>query len=399
MAGSGARNLLMRMLDESLTDATILFRTEDQDSIAGVRRNEAREADIVIRVRRERFFSQVLCYGNLGLGEAYMQGDFEMEKGRLHDFLIILLRNRLNQKVGKDPRVLLRIVAYRAVNALFGKQKNVQRHYDLGCDLFESFLDSRLVYSCGYANTPQDDLEQLQTNKLDRICRKLELKAGDHLLDIGCGFGGLLMFAATQYGVTGTGITISRDHWERGSAILEMNGLNDRVRLEFRDHCALEGRFDKVVSVGMLEHVPRSEYRRYFRNIASVLTPGGIGLVHAVGCNSSRNEHDPFIQKYIFPASNQPKLSEIAGFLEQNHLAILDVENVIRHYHPTALGWLNRFQLNKGKLHDQKYDTIFQKMWEYYLSCAAAAAIASDAAVFQVLFAKDYAGHMPLQRV
>ena len=193
--------------------------------------------------------------------------------------------------------------------------------------------------------------------------------------------------------------SISRDHCERGNAFLHKHGLGNRVRIEFKDHRAMEGRFDKVVSVGMLEHVPRSEYRPYFRNIARVLKPNGIGLVHAIGCNSSRNEHDPFIQKYIFPASNQPKLSEIAGFLERNHLAILDVENVIRHYHPTALGWLNRFQSNKGTLHAQKYDGVFQKMWEYYLSCAAAAAVASDAAVFQVLFAKDYAGHMPLQRV
>jgi cyclopropane-fatty-acyl-phospholipid synthase len=285
------------------------------------------------------------------------------------------------------------------VNALFGKQKNVQRHYDIGHELFESFLDSRLVYSCGYAYTPQDDLDQLQTNKLDRICRKLDLKSGDHVLDIGCGFGGLLMFAATHYGATGTGVTISRHQFERGNLILNKHGLSNRVNIEFRDYRAVEGRFDKVVSVGMLEHVPRSQYQRYFRNIARVLKPGGKGLVHAIGCNSSRNEHDPFIQKYIFPGSNQLKLSEIAAFLERSHLAILDVENIIRHYHPTALAWLNRFQINKGKLDSQKYDTIFQKMWEYYLSSAAAAAVASDAAVFQVLFAKDYAGHIPLQRV
>ena len=394
-----ARNLFVRILDDSLADATVLLRTPDRDTVAGARRHQAGQADVVVRVLRERFFSEVLCYGNLGLAEAFMNGDFEMEKGCLHDFLIILLRNRLNHKVGRDPRALLRIAAYRTVNALFGKQKNVQRHYDIGNDLFESFLDSRLVYSCGYANTPRDDLEQLQTNKLDRICRKLDLKSGDHLLDIGCGFGGLLMFAATHYGVTGTGITVSRRQFERGNRALSEQGLSHRVNIEFRDFRAIEGRFDKVVSVGMLEHVPRSQHAGYFRRIARALNPGGKGLVHVIGCNSPRNQHDPFIQKYIFPGSNQPKLSEIASFLERNHLAVLDVENIIRHYHPTAVEWLNRFHVNKGKLESGKYDAVFQKMWEYYLSCAAAAAVASDAAVFQVLFAKDYAGHIPLQRV
>ena len=387
------------MLDTCLTDASVLFRTDDGETVVGVRPNQSREADIVVRVFRETFFSQVLCHGNLGLGEAFMAGDFEMEKGELYELLTILLRNRVNENVGKDARTLLKIAAYRVANALSGKQKNVQRHYDIGFDLFESFLDSRMVYSCGYANTPEDDLEQLQTNKLDRICRKLDLKAGDHVLDIGCGFGGFLAFAASEYGATGTGITISRDHCYRGNAILSKRGLSDRVRIEFRDHRAMEGRFDKVVSVGMLEHVPRSEYRHYFRNIARVLKPKGMGLVHAVGCNSPQNEHDPFIQKYIFPASNQPKLSEISSFLERNRLAIVDVENIIRHYHPTAVAWLNQFRSNKGKLDSQKYDSRFHKMWEYYLSCAAAAALASDAAVFQVLFTNDYAGPMRLQRV
>jgi cyclopropane-fatty-acyl-phospholipid synthase len=399
LTAKGARDIFLGMLDESVKDATILFRMENLSLAVGARRGEPNKADVTIRVISETFFSRVLCYGNLGLGEAYMRGDFEIENGSLHDFLTILMRNRMNERVGKDVRVLLKIGAYRFANAVFGKEKNVQRHYDIGFDLFESFLDSRLVYSCGYANTSDDDLEQLQTSKLHRICRKLRLTPSDHLLDIGCGFGGLLMFAATEYAATGIGITISRDHFEMANAIVRGRGLSDRVRIELKDHLAIDGKFDRVVSVGMLEHVPRSEYKYYFRNIARILKPDGIGLVHAVSCNSSRNQHDPFIQKYIFPASNQPRLSEITGALERNHLAILDVENIIRHYRPTALWWLKRFQANQNKLNQQKYDRVFQRMWEYYLSCAIAAAGASDAAVFQVLFAKDYSGPIPLTRV
>jgi len=250
-APSAAQDLFLRVLDESLTDATICFRTASGEFVVG-RGGDVREGRIVVRVFHERFFSAVLCYGNLGLAEAFMNGDFELEEGCLHDFLMVLLRNRLQEKLGKNPRILIRIAAYRVVNALAGKQKNVQRHYDIGYNVFKTFLDARLVYSCGYANTPRDDLEQLQANKLDRICRKLRLKSGDHILDIGCGFGGLLTFAATHYGVTGTGITISRDHCERGNELLARNGVSDRVQIEFRDYRSVEGQFNKVVSVGML---------------------------------------------------------------------------------------------------------------------------------------------------
>ncbi len=389
---------LLEALDGSLNDAVVRFRIGNEELPVG-KLNGRPGSEFRVRVHRQRFFGRVLCYGNLGLGESFMDCDFEMESGSLPDLLTVLLRNRVDERIRKTVRLAVKVGAIRLWNALRTREANVQRHYDIGNDVFEAFLDPTLTYSCGYANAPDDSLETLQLNKMDRICKKLRLSQGARVLDIGCGFGGLLIFAAEHYGIKGTGITISRAHCERGNAEIRRRGLEGVISLEFREYRKIRGRYDRIVSVGMLEHVPRSEYGRYFRKIAEALEPGGLGLVHAIGCTSSVNEHDPFIQKYIFPEANQPRLSEIARCMEQWSLAVLDVENIIRHYSHTLFRWLTRFQENRSALDINRYDAVFQRMWEYYLSCALAAARASDAAVYQVLFHNERASEIPLKRV
>ncbi len=389
-----ARSAFLESLNAGLRDAVVFFRIGDEELSAGRGASEFR-----IRVHRPRFFTQVLSYGNLGLGESFMHGDFEMESGNLHDFLTVLLRSRIDEAVRRHARLAAKVVSIRLWNGLRSRETNVRSHYDLGNDLFEAFLDPTLTYSCGYARTPCEALETLQLNKLDRICRKLRLQPGHRVLDIGCGFGGLLIFAAENFGIEGTGITISPAQQERAMAEVIRRGLGDRVKIELREYRQVRERYDRVVSVGMLEHVPRGEYDTYFHVIARALHPRGMGLVHAIGCSQARNEHDPFIQKYIFPDSNQPRLSEITDRLEHRGLAILDVENIVRHYAYTVLGWLKRFQENRSTLDTTRYDAVFQRMWEYYLSCGIAAARASDAAVYQVLFQNDRAADIPLVRV
>jgi cyclopropane-fatty-acyl-phospholipid synthase len=392
-----ARDTFIQILNRHLSDAAVQLVVKDQPLTAGV--PEAAPA-VTLRIHDDRFFTRVLSQGNLGLGEAYIDGDFTVEEGELHEFLTLLLRSRIDQKVRGDPRTALKVLRVQLGNKLSGGQwRYVQRHYDLGDELFESFLDETMTYSCGYALTPEDSLEELQRNKLDRICRKLELKPGEHLLDIGCGFGGLLIHAALNYGVTGVGITNSQRHAERGNENVARAGLSDRIRIEFRDHASIHGRFDKIVSVGMLEHLPRKEYRRYFSRIAESLTPQGLGLVHAIGTSAPVNAHDPFIQRYIFPGSGQVKLSEVASNLERQGLAIRDVENIVRHYHYTAKHWLRRFQQNQHQLDPKRYDPAFRRLWEYYLHCCVAAPLASDGTVYQVLFTRDYTAPMPLHRV
>jgi cyclopropane-fatty-acyl-phospholipid synthase len=389
------RHTLLDLLDRHI-EGKLTFIVDGSAVVVG-RGGLAAGGNIVIRVNDSRFFTRVLAAGNLGLGEAYMAQEFEIVEGSLEEFLILLLRSRLDKKISNDPLAALKILCIRLLDTLRGKQSNIKRHYDIGDDLFESFLDSTLAYSCGYARQPSEDVETLQVNKFERICRKLRLQPGERLLDIGCGYGGLLIHAAKHHGVTGLGITISRHHCDRGNRNIAKAGLADRVQIQFEDHMKLSGSFDKMVSVGMMEHVPRREYRPFFKNIARVLTAQGFGLIHTIGCNSFRNEHDPFIQKYIFPGSNQPRLSEITENLEKNRLAILDVENMVRHYAVTGRRWLERFRaatLNAGK-----YDGTFRRMWEYYLACGIAAMTASDTALYQILFTKDYTAELPLQRV
>ncbi len=392
-----AQDTFIQILNRHVSDGSLRLVVDGKSLTVGAKGSAP---TVTLRIHDDRFFTRVLSQGNLGLGEAYVDGDFTVEDGALHEFLTLLLRNRIDRKVRGDPRTALKVLRVQLGNKLSGAQwRYVQRHYDLGDELFESFLDETMTYSCGYALTPEDSLEALQRNKLDRICRKLELKPGQHLLDIGCGFGGLLIHAALNYGVTGVGITNSQRHAERGNENIAREGLADRIRIELRDHATIDGRFDKIVSVGMLEHLPRKEYRRYFSRIARALAPRGLGLVHAIGTSAPTNTHDPFIQRYIFPGSGQVKLSEVATHLERQEFAIRDVENIVRHYHYTAKHWLTRFQQNQHRLDPKRYDPAFRRLWEYYLHCCVAAPLASDGTVYQVLFTKDYAAPMPLHRV
>ena len=395
-----AQRLFIGLLDEHIHDASVRFRVNGDQFIVGQRRSQnGGSADVTVRVNHPRFFSRVLAAGNLGLGESYMNREFEMENGRLQDFLLVLLRNRFDRRIRVSAGAAIQILWQRILDSLRGKEDNIHRHYDTGDDLFQAFLDSNLVYSCGYAMDPDDDLEQLQKNKLERICRKLRLEPGQRVLDIGCGYGGLLIYAAKKYGIEGEGVTISRRHCAHGNKRVEQEGLGGRVAIRYGDFNKISGVYDRVVSVGMMEHVPRGEYDRYISKIAQVLTNDGLGLVHTLGANAAKNRHDPFFQKYIFPNSNQPRLSEITGKLEKHGLAILDVENMIRHYGYTVMRWQQRFLQNRDKLDPAKYDDRFMRMWEYYLGCGVAAAFASDSALYQVLFTKDYTAPIPLRRI
>ena len=389
-----AGKFVVELFDRYLVAGRVRFRIGDAEVSAGT----AGGSDTVLRIHAPRFFTRVLRYGNLGLGEAFMDGDFTVEEGELHEFLTAALRSRLDERLRHDVRLAGRALYHRVRAVLDGIGRSVRRHYDVGDDLFESFLDESMNYSCGYARSPGDDLATLQRNKMHRICRKLRVGADHRLLDIGCGFGGLLIFAAREYGARGTGVTLSRAHAESARRRVAEAGLADRIRIEFGDFRAVKGAYDRIVSVGMLEHVPRRLYGAYFRTIARCLAPDGFGLVHAIGCNARRNHHDPFIQKYVFPNSNQPRLSEIASGLERTGLAVLDVENIAEHYAYTVLGWLQRFRANRARL-AARYDETFLRMWEYYFHCGIAGAFASDAAVYQTLFAADRSARPPLARV
>lgn len=366
----------------------------------GARPGATDAPDCTLRIHDPAFFRRVLAQGNLGMAEAYMAGEFDVDDGRLDELLRLLLMAGLEHKIGGDWRFLLRYGAMLIANRVTGNMKSVRKHYDIGEDLFDSFLTDRYqVYSCGYAHSVDDDADTLQQQKLERICRKLEIQPGQRVLDIGCGKGGLLIHAALHHGSIGVGVTNSRAHHARAIENARIHGVADKLEFVLDDYAAVPGKFDRIVSVGMLEHLQEKEYDRYFGKIAESLLPGGRGLVHAVGCNTRVNSHDPFIQKYIFPDSDTPKLSAIAGRLEHNRLAILDVENMIRHYGVTASRWLEAFRANAHTLDGARYDGAFKRMWEYYLCCCVAAAHAGEQSLYQVLFTNDYHAPYRFQRV
>lgn len=394
-----AEGLFLELLDRFVEDARIDFLVDGRRLSVG-RRDD--EPEVVVRIEDPLFFHRVLAQGNLGMAEAWMDHEFELEQGSLIDFLTILIRNRIDRKI-KERRGLglaARMLWLRLSSRLRGRLKNIEIHYDRDDDaLFEAFLDPAMVYSCGYVRDPDAGIEQFQLDKMERICRKLRLEPGQRLVDIGCGYGGMLIYAARNYGVTGKGVTLGRRHYERARRNVAEAGLADRIEIEFAPYERLTGTFDRMLSLGMMEHLDRREYRRFTRVVHDILSDDGIGLFHYIGCTGPRNEHDPFIQKYILPDSNQPKLSEFVRQLEDHDMAVLDVENMARHYGYTLTEWARRFRANAPRLDPEKYDDRFQRMWLYYLECAAAAAFASAGGLFQILFAKNYPPPMPLQRV
>jgi cyclopropane-fatty-acyl-phospholipid synthase len=389
----------LELLDRCVTDGALEL-VVDGETVRVGQRGVPPEA--VVRVTDPRFLDQVLTYGNLALGEAYMRGDFSIDGDDVAAFVGVLLRNRLDselrQRLGLP--MALKMAAIRLANRGRGRFGNIHKHFDIGNDLYEAFLDSSLAYTCGYeSGDGTSDLESLQTQKYQRISAKLKLAPGDRVADLGCGFGGLLIWAAQNHGITGKGLTISKKQAEKANQRIAELGLKDRIRVEYASYETLTGTYDKIVSVGMMEHLTDAEYGVCMRLIAERLTPQGRGLVHFIGHNGPKNHSDPFVQKHIFPGAQWPKLSVITDRLERSSLAILDVENLVRHYTLTLKAWLEKFRRAYPGLDHQRYDEPFRRMWEYYLGCAIAASLHSQVALYQVLFTKDYSAPIPYQRV
>ena len=393
-----SKKLIKKIFNDYIKKGKITLKLADGETLAFGQ--EGREYPLVtLNVHNDAFFNNIINDGNLGLGEAYMHEYFTVEQGSLYEMLDLLQLNEIDKSINSNPKLLLSIGARRLKDAVKGKSHNVRRHYDIGFDIFKYMLDENLAYSCGYQINENDSLNKLQYQKFQRIIDKLRLKDGETLLDIGCGYGSFLIYAALHRNVQGIGVTNSQQHANYANQQIKEKGLADRIKVVCKDYTEVTGSFDKIASIGMLEHVPRKEYKTYFGLIKKLLKSEGSALVHAVGCNAKNNDHDPFIQKYIFPNSNQPKLSEIAHHVEQAEMAIIDVENIVRHYRPTALHWLHNFLENKDKIDNKAYTPEFYRGWEYYLCCCISAARYSDSAVYQVLFNQSHLNEISYERI
>ncbi|WP_140919622.1 cyclopropane fatty acyl phospholipid synthase [Limnobaculum xujianqingii] len=344
---------------------------------ADIEINGSRPFDI--QVHHPQFFKRVVQQGSLGLGESYMDGWWDCQRP---DMLFHrILRCGLDKKVPHHIKDFLRIATARLIN-LQSKHRAWmvgKKHYDLGNDLFNQILDPYMQYSCGYwkeANT----LEQAQQAKLKMICEKLQLKPGMTLLDIGCGWGGLSAYAAKNYGVSVEGVTISAE--QQKLAQQRCSGLDVAILLE--DYRDLHNQYDRIVSVGMFEHVGPKNYHTYFDVVARNLKPNGLFLLHTIGSKQTKVNVDPWIHKYIFPNGCLPSVTNIAQNSEK-HFVMEDLHNFGADYDHTLMAWYKRFIQGWSELSGQ-YDERFKRMFTYYLNACAGAFRARDIQLWQILF-------------
>lgn len=344
---------------------------------ADIEVNGSRPFDI--RVKNPHFFKRVLQEGSLGLGESYMDGWWECD--RLDIFFQKVLRAGLENQLPHHIKDTLRVAAARLTNLQSKKRAWIvgKEHYDLGNDLFSLMLDPYMQYSCGYWKDATT-LKQAQEAKLKLICEKLQLKPGMTLLDIGCGWGGLAAYAAKHYGVSVEGVTISAE--QKKLAQERCKDLDVKILLQ--DYRDLDSQYDRIVSVGMFEHVGPKNYQTYFNVVARNLKPDGLFLLHTIGANETNMNVDPWINKYIFPNGCLPSIKHIATTSE-GKFVMEDWHNIGADYDRTLMAWYERFVQNWPKL-EHNYSQRFFRMFSYYLNACAGAFRARDIQLWQVVF-------------
>ncbi|MDA8088187.1 MAG: cyclopropane fatty acyl phospholipid synthase [Nitrospiraceae bacterium] len=341
-----------------------------------------------ILVKDERFYRRVVRNGSLGLGESYMDGWWECEC--LDEFFSKVLPTQPEARIRKNWRLLLRLMGNQIINP--GRKSKAfqigERHYDRGNELFKNMLDGRMVYSCAYWNEA-GNLDDAQEAKLDLICRKLGLKAGDRILDIGCGWGSLARHAAENYKAKTTGITVSKEQASLGRKLCA--GLPVEIRLQ--DYRDIDEKFDHIVSVGMFEHVGYKNYRTYMQKVHDCLKEDGLFLLHTIGKDVSGVSCDPWTAAYIFPNSMIPSMKQISTAIE-GLFAVEGVQNLGPHYDATLISWFNNFDRNWDKLKGL-YDQRFYRMWKYYLLSSAGSFRSRCLHVWQILLSKKGSLHAP----
>lgn len=338
---------------------------------------------------------ELLTSTSLALGEAYMKEELEVDRD-LYEVLNLFLGQMGKFKMDKSALKKLILTSKAKKN----QEKEVRFHYDIGNEFYRLWLDETMSYSCGYFKNAEDTLYDAQVNKADHILEKLQLQEGMTLLDIGCGWGFLLMRAAKKYGIKGTGIMLSKEQYQKFSEDIEREGLKDRLQVELMDYRDLKHsgvQFDRVVSVGMLEHVGRGNYELFMENAEAVLKPEGLFLLHYI---SAQKEHegDPWIKKYIFPGGTIPSLREIIDILPEYEFHVLDIESLRRHYNRTLLCWRENFLKHRAEIARMQGEE-FTRMWELYLASCAATFNNGIIDLHQILTSKGINNRLPMTRV
>lgn len=352
---------------------------EEIFSLADIKVGGDRSWDI--KVSNEKFYNRILSEGSLGLGESYMDGWWEAKN--LDQFFFKLLRADLDEKAPKTFGIILNVLQAKILNlqSKARSKKSVESHYDIGNDLYEKMLGPTMAYTCGYWEGA-NNLDEAQEAKFEMLCRKMRLKEGMKILDIGCGWGTLLKYAVEKYKVSAVGITLSEE--QAGFAREVCKGLPVEIRIQ--DYRDTNEKFDAIVSVEMLEHVGHKNYRDYMKTVERCLTDDGIFALQVIGNNESTVSTDPWLHKYIFPNSHLPSIKQLGESME-NLLVVEDWENIGLNYHKTLMAWHENFAKNWPSL-KKDYDERFYRMWVYYLSICAGLFLSRKAQLWQITISK-----------
>ncbi len=345
---------------------------------------------VAVRFTDAKAQRAVLFDPELRLGEAYMDGTFVVEQGSIADVLAILLRQeRIAAPRWAAPPRLVRYLFRRLqqFNRRSRSRQNVAHHYDLDGRLYSLFLDSDQQYSCAYFESPDQSLDDAQLAKKRHLAAKLRVQPGARVLDIGCGWGGLALYLAEIAGAQVTGVTLSQEQHARAQQRALERGRAQDVTFRLEDYRDVAGRFDRIVSVGMFEHVGVGFYDTFLRKCAQLLDDDGILLLHTIGRNCSPGITNPWIAKYIFPGGYIPALSEALPAIERARLTVTDIEVLQLHYAATLKAWRERFLAHREDV-DRLYDERFVRMWEFYLAASEMAFREGDMVVFQIQMAK-----------
>ena len=379
-------SFLNRLIKE---DGFILIDANSNKYIIG---NPKKEKPIILKLLDKKLHYKLLLYPDLYFGEAYTNGEIEIENGTLTDFIEVTMKNIGRNEINIFGHILKKIRgSYRYItNFNFAKKSkdNVAHHYDISDDLYDLFLDPKRQYSCGYFKNENDTLESAQNNKIDHLIKKLNLKPNQKVLDIGSGWGTLAIEIAKKTKCEVTGITLSENQYKYSLNKAKENNIENQVQFKLADYRNLNEKFDRIVSVGMFEHVGRKFYKTFFKQVNNLLNDKGLALIHTIGSVEGPRDPQPWITKYIFPGGYTPSMSELAIPIEKSGLIISDLEVLRKHYSLTLKNWKERCISNKSKILEM-FDEKFFRMWEFYLTSCEMAFKWGDQVVFQFQLTKD----------
>ena len=389
--------LLAKLLSKifSKKNGIILIDSEGQKYICGT---PNLNNPLTLKLLKKELNWKLVLNPDLNFPEAYMRGEIEFENGSLLDFLNMAFENIGHGEINISGYIVKKILhAWRFITNynLPGRSKfNAQSHYDIGGakgeSLYDLFLDKKhRQYSCAYFKKDDESLEDAQQNKLNHIIRKLDIKSGQRVLDIGCGWGGMVYEIARQSQCEVTGISLSENQINYCKKKAKEFKLDNQVNFELCDYREVKGKYQRLVSVGAFEHIGKKFYKTFFKKVHNIMTDNGICLLHTIGTVNSPGPTQPFIQKRIFPGGIIPSLSDLISPIEKTGLILADCETLIHHYDKTLKAWLDRFLKNKDKA-NFLYNKEFVRMWEFYLSMCSAAFKFRDLVVYQLQLVKNF---------